>query len=479
MFKKILVANRGEIAIRIIRSAQELGIKTVAVYEETDKTGMHIMQADEAINIGSGPRKDYLNIERIVQAALSTKAQAIHPGYGFLAENPIFSKKCTEAGLAFVGPSPEVIIDMGSKVIARRIMTAAGIPVIPGTDVLQTGDAGEREAKDFADRNGFPVMVKAVAGGGGRGIRLTQNMAELLKNLSLARSEARMAFGNDEIYLEKALERPRHVEVQVLADRHGKVIHLGTRNCSIQRRHQKMIEIAPASLPKDLLDRICDTAVQAAVASNYENAGTVEFLLDENDQHYFLEVNTRIQVEHTVTEMITGVDIVREQLRIAAGEKLSFDQEDIQFRGTAIELRITAEDPKSNFMAAPGLIEIYQSPGGHGVRLDGAIYQGYEIPRFYDSMLVKLTVYGFTWLEAVDRLRRALDGFVISGVKTTIPFYKQISNDPDFVEQRFDTSYIDTHPHLFKYREDMPTLEKLASLIAEINAYGYNPYAES
>jgi acetyl-CoA carboxylase biotin carboxylase subunit len=478
MFKKILVANRGEIAIRIIRSAQELGIKTVAVYEETDKTAMHIMQADEAICIGSGPRKDYLNIERIVQVALSSKAEAIHPGYGFLAENPMFSKKCTEAGLAFVGPSPEVIIDMGSKVIARRIMTAASIPVIPGTDVLQQGEAGEREAREFAEEYGFPIMVKAVAGGGGRGIRLTQNMAELMKNLTLARSEARMAFGNDEIYLEKALIRPRHVEVQIIADRHGNVIHLGTRNCSIQRRHQKMIEIAPASLPKDLLDRICDTAVKAAVASNYENAGTVEFLLDEDDQHYFLEVNTRIQVEHTVTEMITGVDIVREQIRIAAGQKLSFSQENIQFRGTAIELRITAEDPKSNFMAAPGLIEIYRTPGGHGVRLDGAVYQGYEIPRFYDSMLVKLTVYGFTWLEAVDRLRRALRGFMIAGVKTTIPFYKQIANDPDFVEQRFDTSYIDTHPHLFNYREDMPTLEKLAGLIAEINAYGYNPYAE-
>ena len=478
MFKKILVANRGEIAIRIIRSAQELGIKTVAVYEETDKTAMHIMQADEAISIGAGPRKDYLNIDRIIQAAVTSRAQAIHPGYGFLAENPLFSKKCTEAGLVFIGPPPQVIIDMGSKVIARQIMTAASIPVIPGTDVLQPAEAGEREARNFADANGFPIMVKAVAGGGGRGIRLAQNMGELIKNLTLARSEARMAFGNDEIYLEKALIRPRHVEVQILADRHGNVIHLGTRNCSIQRRHQKMVEIAPASLPKPLLDNICKTAVKAAEASHYVNAGTVEFLLDEEDRHYFLEVNTRIQVEHTVTEMITGIDLVREQICIAAGDKLSLRQEDVHFRGTAIELRITAEDPKSNFMAAPGLIEIYQSPGGHGVRLDGAIYQGYEIPRFYDSMLVKLTVYGFTWHEAVDRLRRALSGFVIAGVKTTIPFYKQICSDPDFIEQRFDTSYIDTHPHLFNYREDMPALEKLANLIAEINAYGYNPHAE-
>lgn len=479
MFKKLLVANRGEIAIRVIRSASELGIKTVAVYEETDKTAMHIMKADEAVCLGAGPRKDYLNIDRIIQAALSVKAEAVHPGYGFLAENPNFSKKCTEAGLAFIGPPPKVISDMGDKVVARRIMTAAGIPSIPGTDILDAGEAGEAQAIQFAQDYGFPVMIKAVAGGGGRGIRAAQNMGELVKGLKMARSEAKMAFGNDDIYLEKALVRPRHLEVQVLADQYGNIIHLGTRNCSIQRRHQKMIEIAPASFPGTLIDDICQTAVKAAKASNYVNAGTVEFLLDEQDQYHFLEVNTRIQVEHTVTEMITGIDIVREQIRIAAGERLSFAQSDIQLRGTAIELRITVEDPKSNFMASPGLIEIYQSPGGHGVRLDGAVYQGYEIPRYYDSMLVKLTVYGFTWSEAVDRLRRALNGFAIAGVKTTIPFYKQIVSDPDFINQRFDTSYIETHPNLLDYQEDVPALEKLAALIAEINAHGYNPYAES
>jgi acetyl-CoA carboxylase biotin carboxylase subunit len=477
MFKKLLIANRGEIAVRIMRSAQELGIKTVAVYEETDKTSMHIMRADEAVYIGSGPRKDYLSVERIIQAAQATGAEAIHPGYGFLAENPHFSRECTEAGLTFIGPPPQVILDMGSKVIARRIMTDAGIPVIPGTDPLDADRWGERQALEFAEVHGFPIMIKAVAGGGGRGIRVAEDRDDLVKGLKMARSEARMAFGDDAIYLEKGMRQPRHVEVQILADKHGKIIHLGTRNCSIQRRHQKMIEIAPASLPPLVAERICRTAVEAARASRYLNAGTVEFLMDAEDRFYFLEVNTRIQVEHTVTEMITGIDLVREQIRIAAGEPLSFEQEDVQLRGHAIELRINAEDPRNNFMASPGVIEVYQSPGGHGVRLDGAIYQGYEIPRFYDSLIVKLTVYGFNWREAVDRMRRTLNGFAIGGVKTTIPFYKQVVNDPDFIEQRFDTSYIDTHPHLLEYTEEIPELKRLASLVAEINAYGYNPYA--
>ncbi len=478
MFKKLLVANRGEIAIRIIRSAQELGIKTVAIYEETDKTAMHIMRADEAICIGSGPRKDYLNIERIIRAARSAGAEAIHPGYGFLAENPMFSKNCTEAGLVFIGPPPQVIIDMGNKVVARRIMKKAGIPCIPGTDILERDELGEQDAVEFAEEYGFPIMVKAVAGGGGRGIRAARDMRELIKGLQMARSEAKMAFGNDDIYLEKGLDCPRHVEVQLLADGYGNVIHLGTRNCSIQRRHQKMIEIAPAQLPVEVTESICDTAVRAAKACNYVNAGTAEFLLDKEGRFYFLEVNTRIQVEHTVSEVITGIDIVREQIRIAAGDRLSISQQEVTFRGSAIELRINAEDPKNNFLASPGIIQIYQSPGGHGTRLDGAVYQGYEIPRFYDSMLVKLTVYGFTWREAVDRLERTLNSFAIAGVKTTIPYYRQIVKDPDFIEQNFDTSYIETHPQLLDYHEEVPELEKLASLVAEINAHGYNPYAE-
>jgi len=478
MFKKLLIANRGEIAIRINRAAQELGIKTVAIYEETDKTSMHIMRVDEAVCIGTGPRKDYLNIDRIIQAAKSAGAEAIHPGYGFLAENPNFSQECTRAGLVFVGPPPQVIIDMGSKVIARDIMTKAGIPAIPGSEVLEPGEPGERHALQFAEEHGFPIMIKAVAGGGGRGIRVASDVAELVKGLKMARSEAKMAFGNDAIYLEKGLVKPRHVEVQILADTHGNIIHLGTRNCSIQRRHQKMIEIAPAQLPPLITEQICRTAVEAARASRYVNAGTVEFLLDENDHFYFLEVNTRVQVEHTVTEMITGIDIVREQIRIAAGEPLAFSQQDIRLRGHAIELRINAEDPRNNFMASPGLVEIYQPPGGHGVRLDGAIYQGFEIPRYYDSLIVKLTVYGFNWKEAVDRLRRALSGFLIVGVKTTIPFYQQVVEDIDFIRQRFDTSYIETHPHLLDYHEKVPETERLAILVAEINAYGYNPYTE-
>jgi pyruvate carboxylase subunit A len=478
MFKKLLVANRGEIAIRIMRSAQELGVRTVAIYEETDKAAMHIMKADEAICIGSGPRKDYLSIERIIQAAKATGAEAIHPGYGFLAENPSFSKECTDAGLVFIGPPPKVIQDMGSKVIARRIMIDAGLPMIPGTEVLDPGAAGEDEAIQFAEDYGFPIMIKAVAGGGGRGIRAVEDVSELMRGLKMARSEAQMAFGNDEIYLEKAMTRTRHLEVQILADNHGNVVHLGTRNCSIQRRHQKLIEIAPASLPQELLDRVCDTAVRAARACNYINAGTVEFLLDEHDRFHFLEVNTRIQVEHTVTEMITGIDLVREQIRIAAGQPISFAQSDVNLRGFAIELRINAEDPKSNFMANPGVIQIYQSPGGHGTRVDGAIYQGYEIPRFYDSMLIKLTVYGFTWPEAVDRMRRTLNSLVIAGVKTTIPFYRQIVDDPDFIAQRFDTSYIESHAYLLNYEDEVPDLEKLARFVAEINAHGCNRYAD-
>ncbi len=478
MIQKLLVANRGEIAVRIIRSAKELGIQTVSVYEETDKDALHIILADEAVCIGAGPRKDYLNIDHIIQAAQETGADAVHPGYGFLAENPDLPRLCEEAGLTFVGPSAQTIIDMGSKVISRKKMIEAGIPVIPGSGILDEGEAGEAQAQDFVARHDFPVMIKAVAGGGGRGIRMAKNKDELLKGLRAARSEARTTFGNPDIYLEKAITRPRHVEVQVLADSPGTVIHLGTRNCSIQRRHQKMIEIAPAGLPDAVAEEICETAVQAARATEYVSAGTVEFLIDERGNYFFLEINTRIQVEHTVTEMITGVDIVREQLLIASGKSLSVSQREIQFRGHAIELRINAEDPKNQFMASPGLIQVYQSPGGHGIRLDGAVYQGYEIPRYYDSMLVKMTVYGFTWEEAVDRVRRALDGFIIVGVTTTISFYRRIMDDPDFIAHRFDTSYLDTHPHLLNYKEEVPELERLARFVAQINALGYNPYTE-
>jgi len=478
MFEKILVANRGEIAVRIMRSAQELDIKAVAIYEETDKDAFHITQGDEAICVGPGPRKDYLNIEGIIEAARKTGAQAIHPGYGFLAENPDFSKACIDAGLVFIGPPPDVIRNLGSKVIARQIAIDAGIPVIPATENLSLGGQGEEEAIAFAAEQYYPIMIKAVSGGGGRGIRRVEDKKGLLEGLKRSRSEAMMSFGNDEIYLEKCIQRPQHVEVQILADHHGNVVHLGTRNCSIQRRHQKLIEIAPAGLKKQLADEICTAAVKVTKAANYLSAGTVEFLVGADGEFYFLEVNTRIQVEHTVTEMVTGIDLVREQLLIALTEPISFSQDQVVERGYAIELRINAEDPKNNFLASPGVVQVYQSPGGHGVRLDGAIYQGYEIPRYYDSMLVKLTVCGYTWQEAVDRLARALKGFVILGVKTTIPYFQQILQEPDFIQMKFDTSYIDTHPHLVKYLEEEREMEKIARLIAEISAYGFNPHAQ-
>jgi acetyl-CoA carboxylase biotin carboxylase subunit len=478
MFEKILVANRGEIAVRIMRSAQELDIKTVAIYEETDKEAFHITQGDEAICVGPGPRKDYLNIEGIIEAAKKTGAQAIHPGYGFLAENPDFSNACTDAGLVFIGPPPEVIRNLGSKVIARQIAIDAGIPVIPATDNLSPGGQGEEEAVNFAAEQDYPIMIKAVSGGGGRGIRRVEDKKGLLDGLKRSRSEAMMSFGNDEVYLEKCLQRPQHVEVQILADQHGNVVHLGTRNCSIQRRHQKLIEIAPAGLKKQLADEICTAAVKVTKAANYLSAGTVEFLVGPEGEFYFLEVNTRIQVEHTVTEMVTGIDLVREQLLIALGEPISFSQDQVVERGYAIELRINAEDPKNNFLASPGVVQVYQAPGGHGVRLDGAIYQGYEIPRYYDSMLVKLTVYGYTWQEAVDRLARALKGFVILGVKTTIPYFQQIMQEPDFIQMKFDTSYIDIHPQLVEYLEEEREMEKIARLIAEISAYGFNPHTQ-
>ncbi len=476
MIKKLLVANRGEIAIRIMRSAQELGIKTVAIYEETDRFGLHVMRSDEAICIGSGPRKDYLNIDKIIHAAKETGADAIHPGYGFLSENPDFPEKCRKAGLIFVGPPSDIIRKMGSKVIAREIMKSVGIPLIPGTETLPGGREGEEFALDFAKKYGFPIMIKAVSGGGGRGIRVVENEEQLISGLKLARSEARVSFGNEDIYLEKGIVKPRHIEVQVLADNFGNVIHLGSRNCSIQRRHQKLVEIAPSFLPAEVDMEICNLAVKAAKLAGYESAGTFEFLVDEDNNYYFLEVNTRIQVEHTVTEMVTGIDIVREQLLIASRKPLSIKQEDVHIRGCAIELRINAEDPKNSFMPCPGVIEAYQSPGGHGVRLDGAAYQGYEIPQFYDSLIVKLTVYGFTWEEAVDRLKRSLDGFNIVGVKTTIPYYKAIIDEPDFKARRFDTTYIDLHPELLNYREKEDEMDKLARFIAEVNAYGYNPY---
>ncbi len=471
MKKKILVANRGEIAIRLIRAIQELGCYAVAVYESPDEMSRHIRIADEAILLGDGPRSDYLNIEKIIRAAKLSEADAIHPGYGFLAENPYFAKACESAGIIFIGPSSEIISNLGNKVIARKIMADAGIPMVPGTDNLAQGMEGVEAAIRFSSTYGYPVMLKATSGGGGRGIRRIENDEQMREEIPVARSEALAAFNDDSVYLEKVVINPKHVEVQVLADKSGNTVHLGTRDCSIQRRNQKLIEIAPSMIgDQALLDEICETAVKAAKASNYSNAGTVEFLIDHDYNYYFMEINTRVQVEHTVTEMITGIDIVRNQINLAFGNDLSFSQSDVKPRGHAIEVRINAEDPKNDFMPEGGKkVEVYRSTGGFGVRLDGFVYQGYVIPEVYDSLLVKLTVHGFTWDETVGRLKRCLNNFHIRGPKTTIPFYLNIASEKDFVSGDFNTSYIDTHPSIFIYEEDSSEIGKLAKLIAEIH----------
>ncbi|MDH3542557.1 MAG: acetyl-CoA carboxylase biotin carboxylase subunit [Desulfobulbaceae bacterium] len=477
--KKILVANRGEIAIRVIRAAQELGHKAVAIYETPDTEALHVRVADEAIWLGDGPRKDYLDIAKVIKAARKSGADAIHPGYGFLAENPEFAKACENAGLVFIGPTSEVITNLGNKVIAREIMAAANIPMVPGTSNLSPGDEGLQEALAFASEYGYPIMLKATAGGGGRGIRRIDNDSQMREELPMARTEAKAAFDNDNVYLEKVVINPKHVEVQIIADSFGEVVHLGTRDCSIQRRNQKLVEIAPSLIQdQSIIESICETAVKAAQASNYTNAGTVEFLVDKDMKYYFMEINTRIQVEHTVTEMVTGIDIVRTQIKLAFGKKLLFKQEEVKIRGHAIEMRINAEDPKNNFMPEGGkTVDIYRSPGGYGVRLDGFVYQGYTIPEVYDSLLVKLTVHGYSWNETVDRLRRCLKNFVIIGPKTTIPFYLELVDDPDFQKGDFDTSYLEMHAHLLDYEEQNTEINKLAKLIAEIHYNEENTYA--
>jgi len=477
--KKILIANRGEIALRIIRAVQELGHTAVAIYETPDKDALHIRTADEAIWLGDGPRCDYLNIDKVIGVARKVGADAIHPGYGFLAENPDFAKACEDNGIIFIGPPSEVIQALGDKVTARQIMKDAGIPMVPGTDNLSAGDAGIKEAVDFANQYGYPVMLKATAGGGGRGIRRVENEQQLRAELPMARAEAKSAFNNDAVFLEKAVINPKHVEVQIIADKQGNTVHLGSRDCSIQRRNQKLVEIAP-SLIKDnaLVDLICETAVTAAKASRYVNAGTVEFLVDRDWNFYFMEINTRVQVEHTVTEMVTGIDIVRTQIKLALGKKLAFTQDDVKIRGFAVEMRINAEDPQNNFMPEGGkTVSVYRSPGGYGVRLDGFVYQGFTIPKVYDSLLVKMTVFGFSWNETVDRLLRCLNNFVITGPKTTIPYYVNLVQDPDFKKGDFDTSFIETHPELINYDDQACEGSKLAHLIAEIHYKGENPYA--
>ena len=443
MFSKILIANRGEIAIRIIRACRELGIRTVAVCSEADRSALHAQIADECVCIGPAPTKDsYLNMRAILSACRITGAQAIHPGFGFLSENAAFARMCRRCGIVFIGPSPEAIERMGDKAQARETMKAAGVPVIPGSDGVV---ADLEQARREGERIGYPVMVKASAGGGGRGIRLVRSPEELEDAFYNARQEALSFFGDDRLYMEKFVENPRHVEVQILADRMGNIVHLGERDCSIQRRNQKVLEEAPCPSPlmtPQLREKMGEAAKKAARAAEYENAGTIEFLLDKNGQFYFMEMNTRIQVEHPITEMITGVDIVEEQLRIACGEPLSFTQDQVHISGHAIECRINAENPAKDFRPCPGRINALYVPGGPGVRIDSAMYAGYTIPPYYDSMIAKLIVHAPTRQEAIHKMRWALAEFLVEGVDTNIDFQLNLLKDKEFESAEYDNGFL-------------------------------------
>ena len=439
---KLLIANRGEIALRILRSCRELGIATVAVHSTVDRNALHVQLADEAVCVGEAPSsKSYLNIPNILAAATSRHADAIHPGYGFLAENDGFAEICAAHGITFVGPSPESIRAMGDKSTAKATMQRVGVPTIPGSEGLL---ANPEEASRLAEQMGYPVMIKATAGGGGRGMRLVTAAAQLENLFKAAQGEAEAAFGNPGLYMEKFIDRPRHVEVQVLADRHGNVIHLGERDCSIQRRHQKLLEEAPSpGLDPALRQRMGDAAVAAARSIGYEGAGTVEFLVDRTGNFYFMEMNTRIQVEHPVTEMVTGIDLIAEQLRIAGGEPISFRQEEVRLTGHAIECRINAEDPRHNFRPAPGKITGWLPPGGPGVRVDSHVYTGYEIPPFYDSLIGKLIVWGIDRDAALKRMRRALSECAITGIPTTIEFHLALLDRPEFQRGEVYTKFVE------------------------------------
>jgi len=441
LFNKVLIANRGEIALRVIRACKELNIKTVAVYSTADKDSLHVKMADEAICIGNGPaNQSYLNISNVIAAAINTKAEAIHPGYGFLAENAYFAELCSANDIKFIGPKPRVINTMGDKVKARELVTKVGVPVVPGSEGAINS---LEEAQEVAAAIGYPVMIKASAGGGGKGMRLAHSREGLQDALSMAKMEAGAAFGNDEVYIEKYIEEPRHIEIQILADEHGNVIHLGERDCSLQRRNQKLLEESPSTLvDEELRSRMGAVAVEAARVAGYESAGTIEFLVDKERNFYFIEMNTRVQVEHGVSELVTGVDIVKEQIRIAAGEILQYKQEDICLRGWAIECRINAEDPANDFRPSPGTVSTYLLPGGPGVRIDSAVYTGYTIPPYYDSMVAKLMVWGQNREEAISRMKRALQEFQIEGVATTIPFHLQVLDNGFFRKGEVYTNFI-------------------------------------
>ena len=453
MIQKILIANRGEIALRIVRACRELGIKSLAIYSEADVQSLHVQLADEAICIG-GPKssESYLRADRIISAAEIADVDAIHPGYGFLSENAKFAEQCESCNIKFIGPKSKSIKLMGDKAVAKETVRKAHVPIVPGSD----GPVGsEAEALKAARRIGYPVIIKAIAGGGGRGMRIAHNDISFAKEFHVARGEAEKAFGNGAVYIEKYIERPRHIEFQILADSHGKVLHLGERDCSVQRRHQKLIEEAPSPfLNSDLRKKMGKAAIRAAEAAEYENAGTVEFLVDAKGHFYFIEMNTRIQVEHPVTEEVTGIDLVKQQINIANGQKLDFDQGDVTWERHAIECRINAEDPGRNFAPSPGTIGLYYAPGGHGVRIDSHVYSGYTIPSHYDSMIGKLICSGTTRKIALERAYRALSEYLVRGIKTTIPLHKAIMADPIFIEGKATTSYMEeflsrTPPDLF------------------------------
>lgn len=448
MFKKILIANRGEIAVRIIRACHELGIAAVAVYSEADKNSLHVKLADEAYCIGKATvQESYLNIKNILSVALHTRAEAIHPGYGFLSENTEFAEVCGEHGITFIGPDYMIINRMGDKSNARDTMKSSGVPTVPGTD----GEIGDmEEAVLIAKKIGYPVIVKASAGGGGKGMRVVYSEEDLVSAIETAQKEAQNYFGNPMVYLEKYLEYTRHVEIQIIGDNYGNVVHLGERDCSIQRRHQKLVEESPSpALNEELRSAMGDAAVKVGKAVNYNSVGTVEFLLDENNNFYFMEMNTRIQVEHGVTEMITGIDLVKEQISIAAGERLSFSQEDVKINGCAIECRINAEDPAMNFIPCPGSIINYIAPGGIGIRIDSGTFSGANILPFYDSMVSKVIAWGRDREEAIKRMKRALNEFVIEGVKTTIPFHAKLMDNETFKSGKFNTKFLEINKDLF------------------------------
>jgi len=440
MFKKVLIANRGEIAVRLIRACKELGIPSVAIYSEADRNALHVKCADEAYCVGPPPSAEsYLVMDRIIEVAKAAGVDAIHPGYGFLAENPVFAQMCDDNSITFVGPSPSAIEMMGHKTIARKTMIEADVPVVPGTELIADDDELARRALEI----GLPVMIKAAAGGGGKGMRVVADSKEMQGSIRAARSEARSSFGDDAVYVEKYVEDPRHIEFQVLADRHGNVIHLFERECSIQRRHQKVIEEAPSmALDEELRQRMGKAAVDAARAAGYWSAGTVEFLVDKHRNFYFLEMNTRLQVEHPVTEMITGIDIAKEMFRIASGEKLSMNQSEVRMNGWALECRVYAEDPYNNFLPSPGRILALRVPSGPGVRDDSGVYAGYEVPLFYDPMISKLCTWGRDRKEAVDRMKRALGEYIVKGIKTTIPFHLKVMENDAFLAGNITTGFI-------------------------------------